>query len=259
MALRRLSGMILAMMLFAVPAAGEQLMPDALFGFIKDVMAVVSRPDPYLWIYECPENASVDDIPACAQTLRDLGLQEVTERIEANCYAWNQEMQTVMTQHGMEYDVSRERLMLWLLYDAGFYKQPEIEQRSIYAFDAEVLDVDSMYRGFLEGIESISSGELSFDNIVEDLSGVDWENGEGMRTITFDLNGKNHVYTAKAQQDWFDMDMLNALCDAVGTSESGKQLHFVLDGGQGCILFYQTQEWAQQFTKATGCPLFTGL
>jgi len=256
---RKLSGLILALVFFAVPAMGEELTPEAIFGFIKDVMAVVNRPDPYLWIYDCPENASVDDIHACAQTLRDLGLQEVTERIEANCYAWNQERQTVMTQHGMEYDVSRERLMLWLLFDAGWYHQPEIERHSVYAFDVEVLDVDRMYRDFLEGVARISDRELLFENIMEDLSGMDWETGEGTRTVTFDLHGKNHVYTAKAQQDWFDMGVLNALHDAVGISESGKQLYFVLDGGQGCILFYQTPEWAEEFTAATGCPLFTRL
>jgi len=39
---RKLSGLILALVFFAVPAMGEELTPEAIFGFIKDVMAVVN-------------------------------------------------------------------------------------------------------------------------------------------------------------------------------------------------------------------------
>lgn len=35
-----------------------------------------------------------------------------------------------------------------------------------------------------------------------------------------------------------------------------KQLFFMGDGYQECIIFYCTEDWVQLFTKKTGCTLY---
>ncbi len=261
--IKRTICILLALCALCLPAAAEQDGRELLFeitGKLIDVLGQMNQPDPYFWVYERSENAGYEDTAQCAQILRDLGIDEVTkEKVEKESCAAMRAMQEEMAQMGMDYAISREMLMLWLLSYAGSIEQEDAQRRHVYAFDTEVLDVDSMYADFLKGIESIGNGELRFENITEDLGGVDWETGEGTRTVTFDFAGKTMTYEAAAQQDWFDMGMLVFLHDAIGVSESGRQLYFVFDGMQGVILFYQTPQWAREFTKATGCPLFTSL
>jgi len=259
--IRKMLGMMLIACMLWVPAAAEREELNLLFQLTGKLIGMLNQenqPDPYLWLYEQETRAaSIDDVSAVAQLLRDLGIEDITQQVEDSYRQMTEEVIQLMTQHGNEYTVSLEEMTLGLLYTAGSVQTDK--EGCVYAFDAEVYDVSTMYRDFLTGIERIGNGELRFERIIEDLSGVDWDTGDGTRTVTFDFRGRTLTYHALAQHDWFDMGMLEFLHDAIGMGESGRQLYFLLDGMQGVILFYQTPQWAQEFTKATGCPLFTNL
>lgn len=246
---------VLLMLLLTAPSFAEENDLKVLFDFAEWLAERINQPDPYMWIFEKEADARIEEIPEIAQMLRDLGIEDVTEEVEEEYTESVQMYIDLMAEYGFEYEISREQMILGLLFTAG----SKNDTRSVYAFDAEIYDVDTMYRDFLHGVERISGGELAFDRINEDLSGVDWETGDGKRMVAFDYRDKTFAFEAIAQQDWFDMNMLSFLHDAVGVNESGKELYFVLDGAQGVILFYQTSQWAKSFTRITGCPLFTSL
>ena len=62
----------------------------------------------------------------------------------------------------------------------------------VYAFDAEVSGLDEMYTNFLRGVSALNEEKLAFQNIQEDLSGVDQRSGAGMRRVSFDWNEASH-------------------------------------------------------------------
>lgn len=242
-------------LLFAAPSFAEENDFKVLFDFAEWLVGRVNQPDPYMWIFEKESDAGSEEIPEIAQMLRDLGIGDVTEQVEDEYTESVQLYSDLMVEYGFEYEISREQMILGLLFTAG----SKNDACSVYAFDAEIYDVDTMYRDFLHGVAAISEGELAFDSIKEDLSGVEWETGDGKRTVMFDYGGNTFSFEAVSQQDWFDMNMLPFIHDAVGVNENGKELYFVLDGMQGVLLFFQTPQWAKEFTKITGCPLFTSL
>ena len=53
------------------------------------------------------------------------------------------------------------------------------DENGVYAFDAEVFNVDKVYTDFLTGISSLDKEELDFKNIQEDTSQMNWEEGTG--------------------------------------------------------------------------------
>ena len=62
----------------------------------------------------------------------------------------------------------------------------------VYSFDMEVLCEDTMYTEFLRSVSALSKGELVFENIEEDTSAVNWE--EGTVPEPYTLTGKaNHT------------------------------------------------------------------
>lgn len=128
-------------------------------------------------------------------------------------------------------------------------------ENGVYSFDVEVFDLDNMYTNFLLGVSAIGEGELDFKNITEDTSGVDWENGTGKRTVSFEWNGSTYTLEAKFEHDWFDADILAGLNKIIIENGNGKRLYFTGDGYQECIVFYRDAEWADAFGKETGLSL----
>ncbi|MBR5288752.1 MAG: hypothetical protein IKU34_09230 [Clostridia bacterium] len=252
---------LLALCVMHVPAMAQENADGILREFagkLFDRIQPEKTPDPYLWLYEQETTRAVmDDLPGIAQTLRSLGISDVTEQVENSYRQMTQEVITLMSEHGHEYEISRGEMALGLLFAAGSAKKEA--PSFVYAFDAEFDDVENMYRDFLSGIERIGCGELKFDHIAEDLSGVDGATGDGTRKISFEFRGKTATYQAVAQHDWFDAGMLGFMHELMGAGDSGKELYFVFDGMQGVVLFYQTPQWVKEFTQATGCPLFTSM
>ena len=128
-------------------------------------------------------------------------------------------------------------------------------QNGVYAFDMEVSDVGGMYARFLAGVSALAPDELAFENIREDTSKVDWENGTCKRTVTFEWQGEEFTLEAEMQSDWFDLRAANQLNKIIRRHTNGKQLFFTGDGYQECIVFYRDKEWADAFEAETGLEL----
>lgn len=125
----------------------------------------------------------------------------------------------------------------------------------VYSFDVEVFNLDTMYTNFLRGVSALDKKELDFQNIQEDTSEVNWEEGTGKRTVSFEWNGKNYTLEAKVEDDWFDLNVANELNKIIIENCKDKQLFFTNDGYQECIIFYRNKEWANSFQKETGLTL----
>lgn len=127
----------------------------------------------------------------------------------------------------------------------------------VYSFDMECFDESAIYTYFLEGVAALGEGELDFTNISEDLSRMDREAGTGPRSVSFDWNGSRYTLEMTAQQDWFDLAAARQLSKIVKEAGGEKQLYFVGDGYQNCIVFYRDAQWAKEFQQKTGLPLST--
>ena len=105
-------------------------------------------------------------------------------------------------------------------------------ENGVYAFDVEIFDVENMYKNFLIGVSYLDREELNFTNIVEDTSLVDWEDGTGSRSVSFDWNGQHFNIDAKVEGDWFDSSVADDLNRIIISQDTGKQLYFTSDGYQ---------------------------
>lgn len=122
----------------------------------------------------------------------------------------------------------------------------------VYAFDAEVFDVAQMYINYFKGLHSISQEELTFSDVVQDNSAVDWEAPGGTVTVRLCLNGMDCTYTVEFLGDWLDMRIQKAVNESL--EKLGIQKRFYCtDVDQGGILFFCTEEWARKFEDATFC------
>lgn len=122
----------------------------------------------------------------------------------------------------------------------------------IYSFDTEAFNIDKMYTFFLTGISTITSNDIKIDNIIEDTSQVDYESGTGKQIISFQCNGKHYQFEANVYYDWFDTEMITYMKSVIEEQGTGKHLWVTSDGYQNCIVFYETEEWANKFSSYTG-------
>lgn len=134
--------------------------------------------------------------------------------------------------------------MTWAPYENG-----------VYAFDLEVFDVGKMYTDFLNGISALDRKELDFQEIQEDTSQVNWEEGTGKRTVTFLWENEPFTLETKENTDWFDMDVAYQLNQIIREHGKEKQLFFAGDGYQEIFVFYREKDWADAFSKETGLEL----
>ena len=130
----------------------------------------------------------------------------------------------------------------------------------VYAFDAEIFDIENMYALFLQGVQSIVPG-FDVQNVTETLE----ENGirptpeeriaagglfsEGTKTVSFSLNGHAYQKELDYYGDWFNekaIDWINETLDAEGFEG---RLYSFYDGGQGLILIYGSEEKAEQIGR----------
>lgn len=125
----------------------------------------------------------------------------------------------------------------------------------VYSFDVEVFDVGNMYRLFFQGIQSISEGEFEITDVVDNAEEVDWENGSGVRKISFCFNQKPYYFEAKMMYDWFDVRLLGYMNEVLEKEGNPKRFYMMSDGYQEVMLFYCNEFWAKRFEKATGCKI----
>ena len=148
-------------------------------------------------------------------------------------------------------------LLSWL--GAGEYDPDTREwtppDTGVYSFDTEVVDEGAMYTDFLRGVSAASRGALEFTEITEDLSGIDPETGTGRRTVSFVWNGQTYTFRPRQMGDWFDTDFANDVNELLLTHGCAEHLYFTTDGYQTVIVLYGTRQWAEEFSRRTGCEL----
>ncbi len=122
----------------------------------------------------------------------------------------------------------------------------------IYAYDCEFFDVEGMYRIYLQGLQSISEGELTFTDITTDYSKANFENRGGTVDVRFKLNGKECRFEAEFMGDWLDAHIRNEVNRCLEELSVEKRF-YATDCDQGEIIFFCTEKWAREFESATLC------
>lgn len=123
----------------------------------------------------------------------------------------------------------------------------------VFWFDFEGSD----YIDILQGMLALSEGSCldSVTNIREDTEKVDWESGTGTITVSLDWNDTQYRWDAEVYYDWIDGDVLGMLNTLLREADSDEFFYVTGDDGQGAIVFFCSEEWAQTFTAATGLTL----
>lgn len=124
-----------------------------------------------------------------------------------------------------------------------------------YWFDFEGWDIATDYIEILKGVQALAGDSLAITDMEEDINGVQWEEGTGIIPVTFRINGTAYLYQAKMENDWIDPEFLVFLKESLDKEQDTRHLYLCPDNGQGCILFYRTAEWAEEFRNKTGIPL----
>lgn len=148
-------------------------------------------------------------------------------------------------------------ILLYLGYEhfgEEFYGTPSIYQ--VYAFDYEVWDISSMYTDVLYGIISISDGAFTITDIEESTDQVDYENNEGVQILSFQYNGVPYTFEGEVNHDWLDVSFLDFMNQVFEEQGNPNRLLITGDGGQGCILLYNTPEWGAQLDAMTGLGIY---
>ena len=136
-------------------------------------------------------------------------------------------------------------------YDTGEWT-PTSSQ--VYAFDAEVYDIEHMYRLFLQGVQSIVP-EVVISDIQEDLSQMtdemipskttQWMQTDGKRTVSFLCNNHPYSIVLESWGDWINMNMLDFMNHVLEKEGCPNRLHIITDDmDQLVIMIYSTQERA---------------
>jgi hypothetical protein len=170
------------------------------------------------------------------------------------------ELVQMLDEHYQDSDIAPENQYRELLTFLGMGEyDPDTWEwtpgsNGVYWFDAEFFNIESMYTECLRGISALAPEELDFSNIHEDHTHVDWEQGTGTVTVSFDWKDQTHSFDAAMEYDWIDLSALDNINDIL-TQHSQRQLYFAFDGGQGCLVFYADADWAEEFEKTTGIRL----
>lgn len=171
-------------------------------------------------------------IGECLQDLKELGIDVTAQKDEI-------ENSIMQMPSDMIADLENEQIA-GLMFD-------NMKSEQVYSFDVEMEDPGNMYRPFLEEIETLTKGDLTFSNIKEVVDEKAFEAGEGDYNLSFICNGKSYEYTLEFQYDWFDTEILSLLNTILEEEKPEYALYAGSDGWQNCIVFYNTKEWAGQF------------
>ncbi|MBQ9409954.1 MAG: hypothetical protein IJU28_11275 [Clostridia bacterium] len=137
-------------------------------------------------------------------------------------------------------------------YDTGEWTP---RSSRVYAFDAEVFDIDHMYTLFLQGVQAIVPG-IEITNIREDLSGMTAElelSGDpmspptdGKRSVAFTCNGHEYSTELDSRGDWFNEQMFLFLDQVLEKENCPLKLYEFQAQMQYVIVVYGTQELCGQ-------------
>lgn len=188
-----------------------------------------------------------------ADELKKLGITEISDEMISSLEAeWQQ-----FSEEEKQY-IDKVTMLLTGI-GCGSYDEETWEwtpsSATVYAFDMEFLNIESMYTEFLTGVSAVGKGDLDFSAIEENLDKVDWDNGTGSRSVKFEWKGGNCYLGAEMMNDWFDFSFADELNVMIAARCEGKQLYFGHDGYQMIYVFYCDSEWASEFEDVTGLVL----
>lgn len=222
----------------------------ALFGIAMVKAALTKKDEPGAVSGDVYGRVSLEEQ---IEVLESLGLH-VPEETAAS-------IRNSMVEYGL-YDLVEESPYTWLLTDMGAPTYDEEWNVTGYAsdvfwFDFEGFDISTDYINILNGMLALTEGNCldEVTDIQEDMSNADWEKGRGTVTVSLRWKGEPYEWDMEMYDDWIDarvLGILNPLLEQEGSQES---FYATGDNGQGAIVFFCTQEWAEQFTQKTGLVL----
>lgn len=198
----------------------------------------------------------VADVPLEEQieTLATLGLHVPEETVEY--------IQQNSTPEYNLHDRMEENPYTGLLMNLG---RPDYDEdwnvvgysSEVFWFDFEGFDLTTDYIDLLNGMLALAQESPldSVNNIREDTENVDWEKGRGRITVSLNWEGKNYEYKMKVFYDWIDDEALTIFNELLEGQDTPKRFYAMGDNGQGVIVFFCTEEWAEEFAQKTGFVL----
>lgn len=198
----------------------------------------------------------VADVPLEEQieTLATLGLHVPEETVEY--------IQQNSTPEYNLHERMEENPYTWLLMNLG---RPEHDEdwnvvgysSEVFWFDFEGFDLTTDYIDLLNGMLALAQESPldSVNNIREDTEDVDWEKGRGRITVSLNWEGQDYEYKMKVFYDWIDDEALTIFNKLLEGQDTPKRFYAMGDNGQGAIVFFCTEEWAEEFTQKTGFVL----
>ena len=228
-----------------------------IIGLLVSVFTML-RGDDYPWYYDVTVGRYNDrSFGEIADALESVGITGITdELVEMMEMEWS-----IYNDNPEEY-IDKTLLLLSCVgygeYDYDTWEWTPSES-GVYCFDMEMFNLETAYSDFLRGVSAASGGQLQFNNIIEDLSGVDWDNGTGSRSVTFDFGGCTHTIKTEEMNDWFDLTFADKVTDIIMEYHGSGRLWFTSDGYQEIFVFYGDGNWVEKFEQGTGCRLYDKL
>lgn len=159
-------------------------------------------------------------------------------------------------------DVVEEYPYTWLLMDMGGPSYDEDwnvvgYSSEVFWFDFEGVDLSTDYTEILNGMLALAQeGPLdSVSDIRADTEDVDWEKGSGTVTVSLNWKGQDYHYDMEVYYDWIDEEVLFIFNELLEGQDTPERFYATGDDGQGAIVFFCTEEWAEEFTEKTGILL----
>ena len=210
-----------------------------------------------------------DRMSSAIEKLRQLGFdldEQVLQEIESQTAAFlsgmmdNPEIPDEIKQYYQRQYESDNQTMFDILLNLGMGEFNEAtgewmpKSNQVYAFDAEVFDVEHMYTLFLQGVQSIVP-DVVISDIQEDLSQmtdgmipsetVEWMQTDGKRTVSFICNDHPYSIELESWGDWINVGMLDYMNDVLEKEGCPNRLHVIShEMDQLVMLIYSTQERA---------------
>lgn len=170
-------------------------------------------------------------------------------------------MREFMTEYGMQNQIEGNPYT-WLLTSLGAPNYDEDGKISGYShdvfwFDFEGIDISTDYIDVLNGMLALAKGSCldTVTDISEDTAKVNWEKGKGTVTVSLECEGETYHWDMDVKYDWIDGEVLGVLNTLLIQGDSEENFYMTGDNGQGAIVFFCTEEWAENFREATGLEL----
>lgn len=187
------------------------------------------------------------------EVLASLGLDVPEETVES--------VRSSMVEYDL-YDMVEESPYTWLLMDMGMPSYDEDwnlvgYSSEVFWFDFEGVDLSTDYIDILNGMLALAQGSPldSVSDIRENTENVDWEKGSGTVTVSLNWEGQDYHYDMEVYYDWIDGEVLSLFNELLEGRNFQKRFYAMGDNGQGAIVFFCTEEWAEEFTLKTGLEL----